>query len=272
MEQFTMHRNRPCSAARSRGFTLIELLVVIAIIAILAAILFPVFAQAKAAAKTTACLSNAKQLGTAVNIYAGDYDDGTPMYEYKDENGVYVLFARILYPYVKSAQIFYDPAGGTYPGTLKTDGDWDVSRPDGGWTGCNSISLNGGGFFGYWTTDGVYHYGRTISSQENLAKRAALVTTQDPAAGAPYGNYQFTNWNAYAPNYTDKTAWWENLVYNSTQRHRGQVVVSYGDTHAGTAAAGKIFVPKAWTGSAISYYSANEAVKQFWGYWYSSTQ
>ncbi len=55
-----------------RAFTLIELLVVIAIIAILAAILFPVFAQAKEAAKKTASLSNCKQVGTAINIYLAD--------------------------------------------------------------------------------------------------------------------------------------------------------------------------------------------------------
>ncbi|MCU0317303.1 MAG: prepilin-type N-terminal cleavage/methylation domain-containing protein [Fimbriimonadaceae bacterium] len=61
-----------------RGFTLIELLVVIAIIAILAAILFPVFAQAKAAAKQTANVSNLKQIGTAGLLYAADYDDNAP--------------------------------------------------------------------------------------------------------------------------------------------------------------------------------------------------
>ena len=60
---------------QKRAFTLIELLVVIAIIAILAAILFPVFAQAKSAAKKTQSVSNLKQLGLAWLLYAGDYDD-----------------------------------------------------------------------------------------------------------------------------------------------------------------------------------------------------
>src|SRR5215203_5649261 len=63
---------------KRRGFTLIELLVVIAIIAILAAILFPVFAQARAKARQAACLSNMKQLGTGLTMYCQDYDEIVP--------------------------------------------------------------------------------------------------------------------------------------------------------------------------------------------------
>src|SRR5580658_9982218 len=67
-----------------KAFTLIELLVVIAIIAILAAILFPVFAQAKEASKKTVCLSNNKQIGLGLYMYCNDYDDMLPMANYPE--------------------------------------------------------------------------------------------------------------------------------------------------------------------------------------------
>ena len=82
-----------------RAFTLIELLVVIAIIAILAAILFPVFAQAKEAAKKTADLSNIKQLGTANAIYQGDNDDLFPLQAGQDTTGVWGFGYGMYVPY-----------------------------------------------------------------------------------------------------------------------------------------------------------------------------
>jgi prepilin-type N-terminal cleavage/methylation domain-containing protein len=94
-----MHTNR-------KGFTLIELLVVIAIIAILAAILFPVFAQAKVAAKKTSDLSNLKQNMMATLIYSNDYDDYIPHTNWQED---YVFAARIL-PYTKNKDIFRNPA------------------------------------------------------------------------------------------------------------------------------------------------------------------
>jgi prepilin-type N-terminal cleavage/methylation domain-containing protein/prepilin-type processing-associated H-X9-DG protein len=89
-----------------KAFTLIELLVVIAIIAILAAILFPVFAQAKAAAKKTADLSNMKQLATGLVLYANDNDDVSPWSLHE----IGVEWYLQLYPYVKSPDVFRTPA------------------------------------------------------------------------------------------------------------------------------------------------------------------
>jgi prepilin-type N-terminal cleavage/methylation domain-containing protein/prepilin-type processing-associated H-X9-DG protein len=98
------------SSRRQRlGFTLIELLVVIAIIAILAAILFPVFAQARAKARQAACLSNSKQLGLALYMYAQDYDETLPpeTFNYDDDNQtVYAL----VQPYTKNLEIWTCPS------------------------------------------------------------------------------------------------------------------------------------------------------------------
>ncbi len=94
-----------------RAFTLIELLVVIAIIAILAAILFPVFAQAKDAAKKTQSISNMKQIGTATHIYLGDYDDQMPPSAYRESNlnNVIISVYDMTFPYMKSKEILLSP-------------------------------------------------------------------------------------------------------------------------------------------------------------------
>jgi prepilin-type N-terminal cleavage/methylation domain-containing protein len=91
-----------------RAFTLIELLVVIAIIAILAAILFPVFAQAKLAAKATSCLSNLRQLDTSFVMYQTDYDDQFPLGAYGTVTGV-TFWHDEINPYVKNKQIWLCP-------------------------------------------------------------------------------------------------------------------------------------------------------------------
>ena len=114
---------------RSQGFTLIELLVVIAIIAILAAILFPVFAQAKSAAKKTAALSNLKQNMTAMLIYTNDADDYMPHTAWQED---YVFATRIL-PYTKNRDIFKNPAVSWKQGAVqrqKADNP-DFSSPPG---------------------------------------------------------------------------------------------------------------------------------------------
>ena len=111
---FTQSKTTPCVKA---AFTLIELLVVIAIIAILAAILFPVFAQAREKARATSCLSNMKQINLGMIQYMQDYDEAFPnrLVGYPNSDKNYPLqeqwtWRRALVPYTKSVAVFVCPS------------------------------------------------------------------------------------------------------------------------------------------------------------------
>ncbi len=114
--------NRPCRRRATAAFTLIELLVVIAIIAILAAILFPVFAKAREKARQISCTSNLKQIGLAVTQYCQDWDEATMIANHTTGYSWYLP----LQPYVKSDQVFRCPSM-TNRGTTTTRTDYLVN-------------------------------------------------------------------------------------------------------------------------------------------------
>ncbi len=145
---------------RRSGFTLIELLVVIAIIAILAAILFPVFAQAREKARQASCLSNLKQIGTATMMYCQDYDEGLPpkhfssgellkigstwLTDWVDGSTYWYNYEAALMPYVKNGDVFTCPDHAGDNPWLTTGYAWKFSYspnvtlfPDAQWADTN---------------------------------------------------------------------------------------------------------------------------------------
>ena len=174
---------------RNLGFTLIELLVVIAIIAILAAILFPVFAQAKLAAKPAASISNQKQINLAMLMYAGDFDDTRVPRNNQDiqydsaGNFVAVLnetnWKQLIMPYVKNQQIFDDPVN---PASKFLDFHSDTpSRTFFGWNPAampsNLTFHRGYNWANSW--NGRFDVGGSMTGWREPAKTIAVVESKE---------------------------------------------------------------------------------------------
>jgi prepilin-type N-terminal cleavage/methylation domain-containing protein len=206
---------------RKSGFTLIELLVVIAIIAILAAILFPVFAQARAAARKTSCLSNLKQLGLGFMMYSQDYDEtfpgikfgnnaaseGWPWTVYPgsvDWTGVFTVGVQ---PYIKNKQILQCPSG------------TDTNR----WSGERGIS--------YCYNEYMYNYYNGFNKQSALSNTPGGVAKVALLSDC-YTSGIFNDWEGEGPapvdgfnriRYGQYSPWMSN--------HEGSVFL-YGDGHS----------------------------------------
>ncbi|MDX1931330.1 MAG: prepilin-type N-terminal cleavage/methylation domain-containing protein [Capsulimonadales bacterium] len=143
-----------------KGFTLIELLVVIAIIAILAAILFPVFAQAREAAFATTCLNNVKQAGLAYLMYAQDYDETVPLLYRQDDPALLgATWIDSIQPYTKNVGLFICPNQAVQIGDIgnvplnvapsRNGVSWAVYQGIGAFA---DARVHDGGNFQYWVT------------------------------------------------------------------------------------------------------------------------
>lgn len=239
---------------KQRAFTLIELLVVIAIIAILAAILFPVFAQAKVAAKKTSDLSNLKQIGLAGLIYAGDFDDvynpvGSATTCPAPETATWDVWQALVVPYTKSGAIFLSPGAkakndlwGTdwyckahLPGMV-LDGNFYVSYVQ------NNFETWSWGAGTTWTDGNAAHYGfrydtGNVISQTQVEDVAGTIRIVDgiytEIAWEPYTDY------ARASNIGGAEVTYVGKNWAATKADQGgyfgeRINISYADGHAGS--------------------------------------
>jgi len=168
-----------------RAFTLIELLVVIAIIAILAAILFPVFARAKEAAKITRSLTQMKQLATSIMIYAGDHDDFfAPASNRSLGPGIDpIIWPEITLPYVKNKEIYIAvDSNGAFPANWGARRQGTIGYSDA--TGVDSDPAFAGTPGAAAPGTEGFLSGASFSAAEEAAKTVLFATTP----GAPIGN------------------------------------------------------------------------------------
>jgi prepilin-type N-terminal cleavage/methylation domain-containing protein/prepilin-type processing-associated H-X9-DG protein len=194
------------------GFTLIELLVVIAIIAILAAILFPVFAMAREKARSSTCLSNQKQLGTAMSMYMQDYDDMFPVWRYNvaksvDNPNAKVTWVENMQPYTKNKRIWLCPSDNT-PGV-------DRSKP----VGQNSYWLN------------AYIFRWSGNEIKNAPPSATLAEVQYPATTIVYCDGPTNDGNHVWPGPPHEWCGTAKWCIDSETRHSGGINFTLADFH-----------------------------------------
>jgi prepilin-type N-terminal cleavage/methylation domain-containing protein/prepilin-type processing-associated H-X9-DG protein len=211
-----------------KGFTLIELLVVIAIIAILAAILFPVFAQAREKARQTTCTSNLKQLSTAIMMYYGDYDESYPMSVYAGRTTANAPCAytaqAALEPYLKNKNIYECP---TAAQSMNMDAFWRTRGLTGG--DCGQFI-----WLSYVANFALFEDGpnNPITGSSHAVVSAAQVNF-------PAETSSFQDGHLASGTGTNTCGF--NLFDSPVEgRHTGVVVVAYADGHAGNVKAAKI--------------------------------
>jgi prepilin-type N-terminal cleavage/methylation domain-containing protein/prepilin-type processing-associated H-X9-DG protein len=183
----------PCPKLKVKGFTLIELLVVIAIIALLAAILFPVFARARENARRSSCSNNMKQIGVGIAQYVQDFDETYPSHWLS--NGSQPWYHAV-YPYIKNTQVYQCPSN-TLNQTFSFGGvsiqrDYIcVSTGNGGTS--NGVLASQGGPFGPDNSPGA-----NLADIPSTATALQVVETYDPNSWAQFDITDLNHGRAFA--------------------------------------------------------------------------